>query len=355
MKKEGVSIKAYNVSFAEGKLIFVSMDNNIIFSLDLETKESCIWDALPEENMFDEMLYGNIHACETGVFLAPLNAEYIWFYDYNLKKWQKIVCDFLPKKLAFKIYGIYESKGYVYMFGFQFPGIIKINIYDRSVNLIDVTELISGIDYTKDGLFNWDFVTIDGFLYTPVLSANKLLKMNLCTDDIELITCGTIGYIGATVYDKKIWLAPRSGVQYALFDPITQECVEVPFENSIANTGYCFGGAFVKDKKIIFTSFIGKTIEINSKKMVAEMTSEEIVFHKYIEGVGEVLQNSTGNIIIYEKNDKKILDCKISKEELDNIYSGYGISSLNSSSGIVKESSVFSLENYLTAIGRSTI
>lgn len=350
MEKKEVGIKAYNVSFAEGKLVFVSMENNIIYSLDIEEKKTCIWNALPEEKMFDEMLYGNIHACETGIFLAPLNAEHIWFYDYEFNKWQRIICDFLPKDLAFKIYGIFENKGYVYMFGFKYPGIIKISIYDRSVKLIDLTKLVSGIDYIGDGLFNWDFVTIGDFLYTPVLSSNKLLKMNLCTDEIELIQCGTVGYIGATLFAEKIWLVSRCGAKCAIFDTVTQECVEIQLENNLDNKEYCFGGAFVKNEKIVFTSFIGKTIEINPKDMVTKMTGEEFMFHKYIEGVGEVTQNSSGNIIIYGEKGEQILDCKISSEELKHIYDDYDISKLNSSSGIVKESSVFSLEYYLMAL-----
>lgn len=171
--------------------------------------------SLPEENIIADYLVASITAYADKLFFAPMLAKKIWIYMLKEKKWMSISIDIFGEidKRVNKIGGSIIYKEYVIFLGYSIPYIIKLNMNTLKYSVIDLSNIIK--DKADEYMFRSAEIVND-VLYTPFLSGNNIIKVNLETEKAELIDVGEKGecFIGLKRVGNEFWLSPKKGNRY---------------------------------------------------------------------------------------------------------------------------------------------
>lgn len=353
MKKN--RLKALNCVLVDNKIYFVALELNIIYSLNMDTYEIEFMEELPKEPMIKDKLYGNICYCCEKIVLAPLNAEKIWIYDLQHKKWSGIELFEEERRIPYKFFGIVPYNNYVYMFGHYYPGIIRLDINTFSIERIELVDERIDLDNKKrDGFFNLNFVRRGGWLYTPVLQTNQIMKLELETGKYKLIPVGSNEnqYVGIAWDGEYYWLPPRKNGPYVKWDG-NQGNIEYNLPEEFSKEQYYFSSSFLVDNKLVFCGFAGKTIEFKiDKPQNISIQNRNIVFYKKIDDITYILQEDNGNLFVHRTGEEEqqihyVYNIDKLQAILDNNL--FGTEEFEFSS-IINENSVISLEIFTNYI-----
>jgi len=106
---------------------------------------------------------------------------------------------------------VYEDE--VFLFGYSFPGILKINLLTKKVTVID--HWLNEVCFTddEDGCFCIQYARRGDDVFFPFLNANAVLQFNLVTGQTIVHTVGdaTQRYIAMQWDGEAFWLLPRDG------------------------------------------------------------------------------------------------------------------------------------------------
>lgn len=308
---------AENCLIYEDKAVFVAKQLNMIYMLDLTTREVKIVGSIPGEDFFGERLIGDIKYWNNQVIFVPLNAKKIWIYCLECSEWQGVTFEQnLSPDCNYKFMGSYLYEDQLYMFGFGYPGIGILNLNDHSIKFIDVTVGENEqLKTASDGCFwGMNYVIKDSKIYLASLRSNMVMKFNVETLKKEWISVGSSSnrYIGMDWDGQYFWLAPRTNGNIVKWDG-ENFVEEFPLPNGYGNNRYYFHGVCADDTKITLHSFAGKTLEVFSKETCKmKVLEEKILLHKKINDM-KTIKICDGVFEIYDCIQKmqNKYECKI--------------------------------------------
>lgn len=357
-----IHLRATNCALVGDKIYFVSREVNLIYTLNLNTYEIEIMENMPEEIFLHEDLYGNIVYSYGKLILVPLCAEKIWIYDFEVKRWAAVEFQSNERNIQYKFFGAAAYRNYVYMFGHYYPGIIRLDVNTNSLKRIELPVGVNGHSYeNKDGYFNWDYVIKDKWLYTPMIQSNRVLKLDLDTENYELIALGNSNnqYAGIAWDGRYFWFPPRGNGVYVKWDG-GKEIMEYRLPKGFEESQYYFSGCYLSEHKLVFAGLQEKTLEFDiDKPEKAEILKRTIDCYKKADDGTVVFQDTAGTVFIQkEHREEKSINCCLDDRECwtfleKKILDAGGIETF----GTFTESVFFSLESLMKHItlGRNNI
>lgn len=319
--KDFLNLEAEDCVLVDNTLIFIAKNINIVFSFDINTGEIRVLDSIPEENIFAERLGAKIVYWKNELIFAPMEAEKIWIYDLEKHEWRGI----FRKHMG---YGSHVSEMFqavlngdkLIIIGSNYPAIISLNLQTEEVDYIEqpYARLREKQKQLGDCYFRCDYVRKNEYLYLASCLENLVLKFNMETYQYEWIEVGnaTNRYVGITWDGENFWLAPRTNGTIVKWNEECSEEYVLPQE--FQKDKIYFAGAVYNDGNVIFPGrFEPYTITLSTiNPNIMEVTQEQYLFYKRIEGDLLVSQKTDGEIQIQDKTGAiKRYNCTMAKKE----------------------------------------
>ena len=159
----------------------------------------------------------------------------------------------------------------VYIFGFNYKGIVKFNLLTKQFSVID--EFLKGLKVTdhNEKFCLHDYIEIYDKLYFPMINANAVLELSLNDDRVTLHYVGDEKqrYISGIWDGNNIWLAPRDRKigDIVKWNPKTNSVKQYTnfSRNNELGTLFGFDRVFKIENSIIIMSIMGmnSSLEIN--------------------------------------------------------------------------------------------
>lgn len=109
----------------------------------------------------------------------------------------------------------YADSNNLYLFGYSFPGILKIDLVTwKAVNIDSwVDNCYEKITYSNDGCLYWKYIKIDQMLYIPCCNMNAVMIFDLQNENVSIVKVGDSDqrYVSIEYDGNNIWLIPRDG------------------------------------------------------------------------------------------------------------------------------------------------
>lgn len=203
-----------------GKIWMALIDKNGICEIDKAARKAKICKIFEDEPMDGEALY--CHTAKTGHFLifSPGTANKIAIYDLERDYLTYIAL----KKIGFhckqnqneiKFWNILQHHSDVYLLGYSYPAIVKINI--ESMEILYITDWVKDVEaQIKDdettGYFGDGYVIIDNLALIPLGCINAILELDFSTNQTQLkkIDVSMKGIGGISSEDRNhIWMVGK--------------------------------------------------------------------------------------------------------------------------------------------------
>ncbi|MGN0247299.1 MAG: hypothetical protein ACI4DK_15210 [Lachnospiraceae bacterium] len=308
---------AENCMLFDNKAVFVAKQLNMIYMLDLTSGEVKIVGSIPEEDMLEERLIGDIKYWNNQIIFIPLNAKKIWIYYVELLEWHGIEFEEnISPDCKYKFMGSYLYKDQLYMFGFGYPGIVILDLNNHGINYIDMeSKENEQLKNNSDGCFwGMNYVIKDGTIYLASLRSNGVLKFNVETLEQEWVFVGNSSnrYIGIDWDGKYFWLAPRTNGNIVKWDG-DSTIEEYPLPRGYEKKRFYFHGVCTCDENILFHGYAGKTLEMSFQGTCRmRVLDDKISLYKKIDDI-RIIKVSDGIVWIFD-NIQKVhnkYECKI--------------------------------------------
>lgn len=183
------------------KLYFFCRDINLLGMFNLKTKESSIIGSIPDEDILEKRLCGDIQKWNNYLILIPLRCKKIWIYDISTYKWEKIDISFEVNE-----YQYFDSKivgNMLYLIGYWTNHIATLNMITREIKVICRLE-----DEYK---FGYSSVIYNEHLYIAACNQPQIVKISLKTNEIEKIDIKSAseGLYGVDYSDGIFWIITK--------------------------------------------------------------------------------------------------------------------------------------------------
>ena len=377
MKMINNCVSAFDVVEVEqNRVVFANCSYNSICELDLKTGKCKIVYIFDGETPFSDTLYKRCVKNGEMIFFAPGRAKQIAIYNYKTNKCQYIsLCEsngmYNERVNQTDAIGmVFAVDGFVYMCGFYFPGILKIEAATLKVTYINdwVEEVDKRIpEGDTCGFIGYGYWESNDYIYLPISGAPGILKINKHDDKTEIIWIDTnVNGFGALSYhDNKLWLIEsrsKTGI-LTTYDLKKQKMEEIKY--GVANDKYHpYNTPFFEGDMILLMPIKedeALAIDINSKK--TEVIEKMIAFTKgtpsfFVENI--LFSKRIGNYIYLESgidyrwykfdiiNDKiEMLDLEI--DNYDYMYEGVLTRIRNNEETLLKEEQI-GLSNYINIL-----
>lgn len=213
-------LAAMNMVEENGKLWMSLLNRNGICEVDIATRRAKIRNIFYCGSLFQRFLYGRTEKVGDNLVFAPWNAEKIAVYNLGKDVMMYIPLNKRKQRLKessdeAKFWNLMRHRSTVYLLGYSYPAIIKIDMEDLSVEYITdwVDEVEENIDEGDDnGYFGDGYMIVNDLALLPIGCMNAVLELNLKTADTRLrkldIPMKGIGGIGSA-NGENIWLVGR--------------------------------------------------------------------------------------------------------------------------------------------------
>lgn len=193
---------------------FISMDDTYLYKLNLDDGQIDVVLPLLEKVDMEFAFYDMLVYEEFFVFV-PCKFDSILFLNRNdwSKEYIKIPkTDWRIGKTGLNFFSGIINNDNIYLFGFSYPGILKMNLKTRQfVNIdywIDKVELANKI---CDGCFHVNYYQRGNVVYFPFENMDALMVFDLASEEAAVHTIGDTerGYISIEYSEDNFWLIPR--------------------------------------------------------------------------------------------------------------------------------------------------
>lgn len=271
-----------NIKEDNGDIWFAAADRNGLYRVDgksYEIIEKHIFEMKTEEAV---LLYHNVEINTQRIFMAPHRADKIAVYDIAEKKMHYL--DLAPVAERYKhIYcknlkfgGAFQDESNVYLLGYTYPAIIKIQTETLEMHYIDawVDELEGE---AEKGFLTMGIIKRGRKAFLPIGSMCALLELDLDTDQTKVIRLNnSLEGIGGIAEDNEgtIWMVGRGAVLNKIvgWHAEKNECKEIDIPITAQEEG-C-GAAFYEpicygERFFLFPIYAEHIYEVNPKTGMA--------------------------------------------------------------------------------------
>lgn len=195
-------------------LWFLTLHMNGLFRLNKKTWNAEYIGSFIDEKAFDWRVYHTIHQSGKKLYFSPHSAEAIAIYDLVASSFQYVKLP-LPKEKKYneqsKFSKIVEYDGSLYFIPLHFPGIVKLNIENNSMEMIDqwVKPIKKMIFDPERGYFtNAVYDGARGSLVLASTNSNVIMEIDLQNKTTTLTSIGSdkCGYLDILLMGDIYWL-----------------------------------------------------------------------------------------------------------------------------------------------------
>lgn len=211
---------AMNMVEEDGKIWFALLNRNGICEVDKVTRKARICKVFEDEPLEKEVLYCHVKKVDHYLVFSPGVSEKIAIYDLN-----RDYLSYIPiKKLdrhykqnqdEAKFWNIIRYHSDVYLLGYSYPAIVKINI--ESMKVTYITDWVEEVEnYIEDGYsggyFGDGYIIIGDSVLIPLGCMNAVVELNLnaCRTKIKKINTSMKGIGGLSSMDNEnVWIVGK--------------------------------------------------------------------------------------------------------------------------------------------------
>lgn len=301
----GAKLDTESVLFIGDSIIAVAREINLIYKVNIKTRELKIVGTIPEESKYTDRLCSKVIAYKDRYIFIPLNAKKIWFCDKEFQEWEGIS---MPKSeyenLSLKFSNAFIYKEVLIMIGHFFPGIMYINLLDNSTRALlePYKELMRYQEKIKDCFTMFRYQRIDNLLYIVSSVSNHVIKWDLDKDSYESFCVGSEEnrYSGILWDGNCFWLSPRMNTSIVRWDK--DICKEISMPQELQEIKHYFIGIEQQGKKIILPGCeLGKTVVLSDSGIEAVSDKQYMQYIKDELG-NRIMFSSSGKGKIVDKN-----------------------------------------------------
>lgn len=293
--------------------IFILRDINAVCSLEIKTGRINILGMLPEKISTEKKVSSKLLLWKQKIIFVPTNLENLWLFDRKNMVWDKIELHIeRGGKDKFIDATVYRNK--VILLGYNYPGVVIVNLETQKVNYIKADEAISEYGYA---LSNCE--KIKNILYATSSSNNKIMILDMDTEQWEwkALESKVHKYAGVIWDGKYFWLASIDENVMIRWNGM-DEFNEYDLSSLLSgeSKGFC---KITFDKKHIFLmSNNGKILSFDAKNFLTIrdvlVRDTKYVFYKIDEDLNEISISKDGAFCI-RQGDIEIVNTTLRLEE----------------------------------------
>lgn len=232
----------------ENNIWFAAGNYNGLYKFNLVNKEVRRVAIFPEEPMISNWAFRRVRLWNGEIIFLPAYANAVYMFDVRSRTFKKF--DILEKEelseyqsvCKFQCYEIYGD--WLYIIGFRYPGIIKVNLKNHQVKKI--TNIPSAV-FTKntelEEYFGNEVVAEKNILYITCPSSNKILMLDMEKDSFEVTEVGSKenGYDGIYEIDGVYYLIVYNSDNIVWWDQENGKCgeIEIEFDRHFCDRKIC--------------------------------------------------------------------------------------------------------------------
>ena len=182
-------------------------------------------------------------------------------------------------RLGRKFANTFLNDDNLYIFGFDYKGIVKFNLLTKQFSVIDeFLEDLKVTDHNEKRCL-YDYIKVDDKLYFPIINANAVLELSLNDDSVTLHYVGDEKqrYISGAWDGSNIWLAPRDRKIGSIvkWNPKTNSLKQYAnfSRNNESEVLWGFDKVIKIENSIIIISLMGKNSSLEINLETEEITS----------------------------------------------------------------------------------
>lgn len=234
---------------------FFSLEINAIFKMDASGSIKYVT-SIKEYSYLSSGLFSAVSGWHNKIVFAPKAADFIVVLDRDSEEYEIVDLPEIIKNeynTNVKFFSIIKNGNYMYMMGFLCPFILKLDMMNLCIKLIDLSKE-PFLKWDTRGVFRNQYYTDEKYLYAPCLSGNYIFKMNM--EDDHWIFCNMndpdVVYSGMVFDGNVLWLSSMNTNKLTKLDLGTMqiETITIPIE-WIKNQKYCYLDCDYIDNKVI--------------------------------------------------------------------------------------------------------
>ena len=327
---------------------FTSWDFNALFRVDKSTWQAEYIASFPNEEIDGFRLYATIIEFEDNLLFTPLRAKEIAIYNKKSGNISKISFNnmdigYLKGYSGWNYYSAHMYKDYIYLLPHQRTAAIKYNIKTGTISTItDWIKSVTNNYVLTAPRFIFRSILQSGKIYAPISGCNLLEKIDLETQNVQIIECGEKGntYADNCNLGEKYYIAPLTGNQIVEYDEIRGTITtylyrgkndnKIQFWGIVATNGKAFLFPNMYESVMTITAGNGKImiqkddnfLEIENKKEY-QFNQSEYIYCTEKKGKISALNYKSGKImeISDDGNTKNINTIQLSRNSIDKIKS----------------------------------
>lgn len=198
-----------------------------------------------KKKTYNKLLFYGIEVVEHYVIFIPSREDKIIIYDtFDEKISQYFIDNDLLQNSNTKFWGHFQYNNSVYMLGYSYPIILKMDVTSKKISYIRCFEDEFLPNQSNVGWFGENVAIVGDSAIIPVAMKPILLKLNLKTNEVQQLKCNTsnAGFGGITKDKDNLWIIGRGNgkknlIRFNLSEQISEE-IQVPHEENAFDPFY---------------------------------------------------------------------------------------------------------------------
>lgn len=341
----GLTIESLDVG--ENKIYAVGRELNVMFQVDLQSDRVDKVMDMPEENKLLGRLYNGMCVDKNILMLVPYNAEKVWYYRLEEKKWHSVdISRYVDPELTGKFVGGYLSEGTAFLFGYHYKNILLIDLKHQKIQEL--------FEKNEEHSF---------WAQTPIIHKNRLFVVEVLKNEIVSIDLHKIGEFeilkieniedstqngnGGMAFDGEyFYIIKHHGNLMYKWKPTEKACPVKIHEFFETDEPFFNGGETFNETLLLYSPKGKNYIYSLNKQKDSSMMENKIFFAKNVPNVGLIL-GGKGEISILDNKLQEINHFKISVNE--NEHKKY-LADSKISKKILGENDVIGLDEFIFVI-----
>lgn len=201
---------------------------NGLFKVDVKTQKCEFITLFPNEDIGEKRIYGSALYHDSNIYFIPMAGKYISIYNIETNEINQVTIPIPLVKYSFYKWkqkfgqAVYYNE-YIFLFPFTYPGILKLDIKNNKVTVINNW-------IPTEGYFFRGGMCVDGLhVYLPSGTNNIILEFNIETEQAIIHRIGKYnnGTMCIRKYKNGYWIAPRIKGSVIYWNPNTGEVNEI--------------------------------------------------------------------------------------------------------------------------------